>query len=38
MKQVDIYDFFKLYDIGVQATPEIKSQGCQMTEKNYKDA
>ena len=30
MKKVNIYDFFKLYDVGVQATPSVFSQAVQL--------
>ena len=30
MKMVNIYDFFKLYDVGVQATPLTSSQAVQI--------
>ncbi len=29
MKTVDIYDFFKLYDVGVQATVDMKNEASQ---------
>ena len=36
MKRVDIYDFFKLYDVGVQATPSISSSSAQCDQKVYR--
>lgn len=36
MKKVDIYDFFKLFDVGVQATPAISSSAAQCDHKVYR--
>lgn len=30
MKKVDIYDFFKLYDIGVQVSADVRSEYSQV--------
>lgn len=38
MKKVDIYDFFKLYDIGVQASAEMKTEYTQIEHKVYRNA
>jgi len=35
MKQVDIYDFFRLYDVAVQAVPEITNTETQVQPKQY---
>jgi hypothetical protein len=38
MKKVDIYDFFKLYDVGVQAVPSISTNFAQCDKKIFKNA
>lgn len=38
MQKVDIYDFFKLYDVGVQATVEIRHGFTQCEVKSFKSA
>lgn len=37
MKKVDIYDFFKLFDVAVQAVPTICSDSAQCDQKIYKN-
>lgn len=37
MNKVDIYDFFKLYDIGVQATVSVTTNSCQSQIKTFKN-
>jgi hypothetical protein len=38
MKKVDIYDFFKLYDYGVQVSAEMKNDYTQSEVKVYRGA
>lgn len=38
IKRVDIYDFFKLYDVGVQATPLVASLAVQLDRPSLKHA
>lgn len=38
MNKVDIYDFFKLYDIGVQVSAETTNDYTQVDPKVYKNA
>ena len=37
MNKVDIYDFFKLYDIGIQATVNMNTTACQSTINSYEN-
>lgn len=37
MKKVDIYDFFKLFDVAVQAVPTTCSDSAQCDPKIYKN-
>lgn len=37
MNKVDIYDFFKLYDVGVQASAEKTSNYSQVEPKVFKN-
>ena len=36
MEKVDIFDFFKPYDVGIQATVEMTNDSCQGEVKTYK--
>lgn len=38
MKTVNIYDFFKLYDVGVQASPAVASLAVQLDRPTLKNA
>lgn len=38
MKKVNIYDFFKLYDVGCQASPSTSSQAVQFDKIPFKNA
>jgi hypothetical protein len=38
MNKVDIFDFFKLYDIGVQVSAEMTNDSTQVDHKIYKNA
>lgn len=38
MKTVNIYDYFKLFDVGVQATPLTAQKATQNEHKALKDA
>lgn len=38
MQKVNIYDFFKLYDVGVQATVDIRHDFTQCEVKSFRSA
>lgn len=38
MNKVNIYDFFKLYDVAVQVSPQIANNFAQCDKKVYKNA